>query len=446
MNKRQSTKPSTARQVPGRWLFVFPVVLLLAAGWFTIHPWQSSANSPVGQAFTEDLYSPDRYRVLPDGMIEDTATGLVRKLDSSHVGSSPSAADIRAFISLTDDQRADLRNGLGPRPTRLLVGAIGVDAKVIPIGLDVNRALAVPRDAQVTGWWSGGSVPGESGPTVIVGHFDSKIASGVFSKLQTLRKGARITIEDSEGSKYVYEVVEMEYLHKTAFPTAKVYGATDSSTLRLVTCGGKFNRATGHYVDNTIAYAVLVSAEIVGRPDSAFASEDFPPKISPFFPLGIGDEADVSGLSDGTEENVPAMSVGNFPSVVPSSPIVPASSSTTIGAPTFTVPVVLATVPSVPPSTTAAEAPVVSLQSPLSAQAPQPSVPGQSTAASTSSSLPVVPSIAPGVTTTTMGPASAAVTTPSSTAPLSGSTTAVPESPDPAASSSSLEGALANPA
>jgi Sortase domain len=419
MNTQQRTKHAATRQVPGRWLFVFPALLLAAAGWFTINPWQSSASSPVGQEFKEDLYSPDRYRFLPNGMIEDTATGLTRKRENGGVGSSPSAADIRAFISLTDDQRADLRNGVGPRPTRLLVGAIGVDADVIPIGLDVNRALAVPRDAQITGWWSGGSVPGESGPTVIVGHFDSKVASGVFAKLQTLRKGASITIEDSEGSKYVYEVVQMEHLHKTAFPTEKVYGPTDGSTLRLVTCGGKFNRATGHYVDNTIAYAVLVSAEIVGRPDPAITAEDFPAKISPLYPVGFND---VTGLTD---EIVPDPSVEDFPDLISNSSTEPTSSTTIISGPTFTVPVVLATIPPSTPSGVASSTPSVSGTS----VAPSPST--QSSAPSTVSSSPAGPTSVPVAPLPSAAPATAPSTS-TSTVLETTTTTAQPESPDQA--------------
>ena len=342
-------RAATTRQGPGRWLFVFPAVLLLAAGWFTVNPWQSSASSPVGQEFVEDLYSPERYRVLADGMIEDTATGLRRKLDTARItGSSPSAADIRAFISLTDDQRADLRNGVGPRPVRVIVEAIGLDTTVIPIGLDVNRALSVPRNAEITGWWSGGYVPGEIGPTVIVGHFDSKVASGVFSKLQTLRTGAQITVEDSLGSKYVYEVVELEHLRKTSFPTKKVYGPTDGSTLRLITCGGKFNRATGHYVDNTIAYANLVSADIVGQPEPLRAGEDLPIKIAPVFPLLYLDDfedyvdAGAPGSSSGPGGIAPGASLEDFPSAGP----VVNSNSTTMpspgGSPT------LVSVPSIP--------------------------------------------------------------------------------------------------
>jgi hypothetical protein len=43
---------------------------------------------------------------------------------------------------------------------------------------------------------------------------------------------------------------------KNAFPTGRVYGDTAGPTLRLVTCGGSFDRASGHYRDNVIVFAV----------------------------------------------------------------------------------------------------------------------------------------------------------------------------------------------
>jgi hypothetical protein len=45
---------------------------------------------------------------------------------------------------------------------------------------------------------------------------------------------------------------------KTAFPTQAVYGNTSYSSLRLVTCGGPFDDAAGHYLDNIVVYAHLL--------------------------------------------------------------------------------------------------------------------------------------------------------------------------------------------
>ena len=45
---------------------------------------------------------------------------------------------------------------------------------------------------------------------------------------------------------------------KDAFPTAAVYGQADYPSLRLITCGGSFDKTTGHYADNIIVYAHLI--------------------------------------------------------------------------------------------------------------------------------------------------------------------------------------------
>jgi hypothetical protein len=37
-----------------------------------------------------------------------------------------------------------------------------------------------------------------------------------------------------------------------------VYGPVPDAELRLITCGGAFDFATGHYLSNVIVYATLV--------------------------------------------------------------------------------------------------------------------------------------------------------------------------------------------
>ncbi len=270
-----------------RVLYLIPLVLLLAA------IWSFASRSSAGPAFAKDFYVDDPYAyesgsavdtrgetVQPKGMsqnepsgefvletsqddenprrfrkvgnlIEDAATGIRRPL--------PENGKLVRVAPLSNAQLPpDLRFGYGPRPSRLVIPQIGVDADVTTIGLDRNRALAVPRRAAVAGWWSGGFVPGETGPTVVVGHYDSKTAPGVFARLDQLSAGETIDIKLTDGSEYRYFVTEVQRLKKSTFPSERVYGPTDSSTLRLVTCGGKFDRRTGHYVDNTIVYAELL--------------------------------------------------------------------------------------------------------------------------------------------------------------------------------------------
>jgi Sortase domain len=178
-----------------------------------------------------------------------------RQLDDQYVPISPSGANA------SENRPAIARSSraAGLRPTRIRVGSIGVNARIEPVGLNAERALDVPRNISIPGWWKGGRVPGEDGPTVIVGHVDSKRGPGVFARLRTLQAGDRVDIEQTDGSTFTYLIERVEVHKKKAFPTKSVYGETNGSTLRLITCGGPFNAKTGHYVDNVIAYGTLTS-------------------------------------------------------------------------------------------------------------------------------------------------------------------------------------------
>ncbi len=263
-----SDQQPPSRTAPGRWLYVVPALLLLAAGWMavaqragsTVRP--ANADEAAGLEPATDQNDPKRFRIVAPNVIEDTATGIRRNVDLRPGQDIPDR--FTENLPVNDNLADDRRYGVGPRPVRVLLGSIGLDAEAIPIGLDANGALAVPRRADITGWWSGGFVPGEIGPTVLVGHYDSKVAPGVFSKLPKAKVGQLVIVEQSDGSKYLYRVTDVEKPKKSVFPTDSVYGPTDTSTLRLVTCGGKFDRSTGHYVDNLIVYADLV-AQMPGR-------------------------------------------------------------------------------------------------------------------------------------------------------------------------------------
>ncbi len=76
------------------------------------------------------------------------------------------------------------------RPTKERIAYIGVDATIIDLGLNPDRTLEVPEDIRLTGWWTGRSVPGEDGPSIVVGHIDSAAqGAGVFFRLRELEVG-----------------------------------------------------------------------------------------------------------------------------------------------------------------------------------------------------------------------------------------------------------------
>jgi sortase (surface protein transpeptidase) len=144
-----------------------------------------------------------------------------------------------------------------PRPLRIVIPAIRVNAPVIPLRLNRDRTLQVPKNFAQTGWFVGGPEPGEVGPAVIVGHVDSKAGAAVFYRIRALRRGDLIKVSLKGGSSVRFVVRGTRKVPKKRFPTKLVYGRTKLPTLRLVTCDGAFDRSTGHYVDNFIVFADL---------------------------------------------------------------------------------------------------------------------------------------------------------------------------------------------
>jgi sortase (surface protein transpeptidase) len=142
-------------------------------------------------------------------------------------------------------------------PVRIEIEAIGVSAPVIRLGLNPDGTLEVPTHFGDTGWWSGGARPGERGPAVIAGHVDSRSGPAVFFRLDRLRTHDAIVVVRRDGSRVRFLVQRIARYRKAAFPTAAVYGPTRTPTLRLITCSGAFDSASGHYVDNSVVYARL---------------------------------------------------------------------------------------------------------------------------------------------------------------------------------------------
>jgi hypothetical protein len=60
-----------------------------------------------------------------------------------------------------------------------------------------------------------------------------------------------------DGTSAVFTAYSVDRYDKSAFPIEQVYGDTDGAELRLITCGGDFDRGSGQYRDNVVVYARL---------------------------------------------------------------------------------------------------------------------------------------------------------------------------------------------
>jgi sortase (surface protein transpeptidase) len=145
-----------------------------------------------------------------------------------------------------------------PEPTGLVIPSIGVRTGLVHLGITASGALQVPSSISVAGWYTGSARPGGTGAAVIAGHIDSVSGPGVFFRLRLLRPGDRVYVRRAGGSLAVFKVTAVHSYLKTRFPTQAVYGPEPNAQLRLITCGGTFDYATGHYLSNVIVYASLV--------------------------------------------------------------------------------------------------------------------------------------------------------------------------------------------
>lgn len=143
-------------------------------------------------------------------------------------------------------------------PSRVVIPALGLDEQLIPLGLAPDGAMEVPVDYDEVGWFTGVGRPGGTGPTVIAAHVDSPTGPAVFQRLDEVAVGDLVEVHDVDGTLHTYRVTETADYPKAAFPTARVFGATAADTLRVITCGGVFDRDAGSYLDNRVVFAERV--------------------------------------------------------------------------------------------------------------------------------------------------------------------------------------------
>ncbi|NUT32871.1 MAG: class F sortase [Hamadaea sp.] len=128
-----------------------------------------------------------------------------------------------------------------------------VSAPVVAVGTGDRGNLALPAADRV-GWWIGGATPADAqGTVVIAGHVDDRSGPGALHALRDLRPGARIEVVTDHAT-VVYAVVVVTRHPKQALPRS-LFTTRGPPQLALITCGGPFDRATGHYRDNVVVLA-----------------------------------------------------------------------------------------------------------------------------------------------------------------------------------------------
>ncbi len=148
-------------------------------------------------------------------------------------------------------------------PVSIGIPAIGVKSQLLRLGTNSDGTIRVPPLHPTPGqaaWYKYSATPGQIGVSVIEGHVDTYNGPGVFFRLGGLRPGDYVDVRLADGVTAVFRVTGVRQYLKSKFPAKFIYGATRYSALRLITCGGNFDYATGHYISATVVFASLASA------------------------------------------------------------------------------------------------------------------------------------------------------------------------------------------
>jgi len=140
-------------------------------------------------------------------------------------------------------------------PVRLRIPAVRVDTRLESLGRAADRTIALPSGPRLAGWYDEGPRPGQAGPAVIIGHVDWDHSPAVFYRLSELGPGAAVYVDRADGSTARFRVIGRKQVAKSRFPTDDVYAPDLAPSLRLITCGGSFDRASRSYRDNVIVFA-----------------------------------------------------------------------------------------------------------------------------------------------------------------------------------------------
>lgn len=156
-------------------------------------------------------------------------------------------------------------------PARVDVPSLGVQAPVITRDLDARGAIEPPPydNPGTVGWWRGGAHPGAAGTALLVGHVDTRSKPAVFYGLSSAKPGDKVRVVRADGSVAEFTVEEVRVHERAGFDPAKAYGpkVRGRAELRLVTCGGVYDKAAKEYSANVVVSAYLTGVGV--RPGAA---------------------------------------------------------------------------------------------------------------------------------------------------------------------------------
>ena len=145
-------------------------------------------------------------------------------------------------------------------PIELGIAQLGVQAKIVPVGVDQDGQVVIPEDIAQVGWYKFGATPGSGqGSSVLVGHRDGRnYGKGAFYNVGSLNPGDTLTLRNAEDQVITYRVTGRESTYKEELPMRELFRETGQEVLTLISCIGAYVPGVG-YDQNVVITAVPIA-------------------------------------------------------------------------------------------------------------------------------------------------------------------------------------------
>ncbi|RJQ70755.1 class F sortase [Pseudonocardiaceae bacterium YIM PH 21723] len=145
------------------------------------------------------------------------------------------------------------------KPASVKISKINAESSLVASGINTDGSIATPSVHQPmqASWFDQSTVPGKPGGAVLLGHYDGDGKPGIFYRLKELKVGDEVDVKLSDGKDLKFTVSKTQQVDKNRLPKEQIFGETTEPELRLITCGGAFDKAVHSYTENTVVFAKL---------------------------------------------------------------------------------------------------------------------------------------------------------------------------------------------
>ncbi len=258
---------SKGRPTTRFWWWAVSILLIVIGVLGFIYGTRTPASGPnIPQPLGKTQLSPSEYGSMTGQTSTTSTSAAPSSVQSGAIPVSLAAWPVSTSSGSDVDTMRDAATTSRPkvpafiarsRPIHITVPQIGVSASVGVLGLNKDNTVQVPTNFAQPGWYKFGPAPGQRGSAVILGHVDNYKGPAVFFYVNRLRLGSPVIVKLADGYTVRFKVIGVREYSKGHFPAKVVYGMRPYAALQLVTCGGVFDHATGHYESNIVAFTVM---------------------------------------------------------------------------------------------------------------------------------------------------------------------------------------------